>query len=129
MLNLLPVAIHYGRVVVNAYHGYIYVPVYCYWRIYDITNQKIANYFLHRDTLVWEADDWREVKPGDQLPGYLLPWPIVAPMLQKSLQLKSHLFGKIAPEFFTTVGQSKWWRQKNLPLKVIGVEQLKYGSK
>lgn len=55
---------------VNAYHGYIYVPVYCYWRIYDITNQKIANYFLHRDTLVWEADDWREVKPGDQLPGY-----------------------------------------------------------
>ncbi len=55
---------------VKEYYGYLDVPVYCYWRVYDLSNQKISNAFLYRDTLSWEASDWNEVRPGNQLPGY-----------------------------------------------------------
>ncbi|MGE0076533.1 MAG: DUF6340 family protein [Bacteroidales bacterium] len=54
---------------VKEFYGYLDVAVYCYWRVYDLSNRKITNSYLYRDTLSWEATDWTEVKIGNQLPG------------------------------------------------------------
>ena len=52
------------------YYGYINAPVYCYWRVYDIAKKQIANGYLYRDTLMWEANDWVPVSAGTQIPGF-----------------------------------------------------------
>lgn len=54
---------------IRMHYGSLAVPVYCYWRIYDLRNRSIPQSYLFRDTLVWEADDWVVVRPGNQLPG------------------------------------------------------------
>jgi len=52
------------------YYGYLNTVVYCYWRVYDITKNQIANGYLYRDTLMWDATDWIPVVVGNQIPGY-----------------------------------------------------------
>lgn len=52
------------------YYGYLNAVVYCYWRVYDVTKNQIANGYLYRDTLVWDARDWIPVSVGNQIPGY-----------------------------------------------------------
>ena len=55
---------------VEFYYGYLSVPIYCYWRIYDLSKKKISNGYLYRDTLYWDSKDWTPVSVGNQLPGY-----------------------------------------------------------
>ncbi len=52
------------------YVGYLEYPVYCYWRIYDLNRKQVPSGYLYRDTLIWDAKDWVEIRVGDQLPGY-----------------------------------------------------------
>jgi len=52
------------------YYGYINAPIYCYWRIYDLTRKQIPNSYLYRDTLMWDKSDYVPVIIGNQLPGY-----------------------------------------------------------
>jgi len=55
---------------IEYYYGYISAPIYCYWRIYDLTKKQITNGYLYRDTLFWDSKDWTPVSVGNQLPGY-----------------------------------------------------------
>jgi len=55
---------------VECYYGYLKVPLYCYWRVYDIHKKQILNGFLYRDTLMWDTTDWTPVTVGNQLPGF-----------------------------------------------------------
>ncbi len=52
------------------YYGYLNAVVYSYWRVYDIARNQIANAYLYRDTLMWDAKDWVPVSVGTQIPGY-----------------------------------------------------------
>lgn len=55
--------------VSDYYYGYIKTPIYCYWRVYDLSKKKIPNGYLYRDTLVWDASDIYPVTLGNQIPG------------------------------------------------------------
>lgn len=52
------------------YYGSLNVPIYCYWRVYDIVKNQIPSGYLYRDTLLWEKRDWVPVTIGNQLPGF-----------------------------------------------------------
>jgi hypothetical protein len=52
------------------YYGYLKAPVYCYWRIYDLSKNQIPNGNLYKDTLFWDAKDYVPVLVGNQIPGY-----------------------------------------------------------
>jgi tetratricopeptide (TPR) repeat protein len=52
------------------YYGYICASIYCYWRVYDVVNNKISSSYLYRDTLIWDANDWVPVSIGNQIPGF-----------------------------------------------------------
>ncbi|HPD95854.1 MAG: tetratricopeptide repeat protein [Bacteroidales bacterium] len=54
---------------IKNFYGYLSVPVYCFWRVYNVENRKIEDAYLYKDTLDWDAEDWVEVLPGKQLPG------------------------------------------------------------
>ncbi|NVO09511.1 MAG: hypothetical protein HXX16_06075 [Bacteroidales bacterium] len=55
---------------VECFYGYLKVPLYCYWRVYDTQKKQILNGFLYRDTLIWDTTDWTPVTVGNQLPGF-----------------------------------------------------------
>jgi len=55
---------------IDYYYGSISVPIYCYWRVYDIAKGQIPNGYLYRDTLLWDSKDFIPVKVGLQLPGF-----------------------------------------------------------
>ncbi|MHC1704619.1 MAG: DUF6340 family protein [Tenuifilaceae bacterium] len=55
---------------IEYYYGYLELPIYCYWRVYDLSKKQIPNGYLYRDTLIWDANDWIPVTVGKQLPGY-----------------------------------------------------------
>ncbi len=55
---------------VDYYYGSLNLPIYCYWRVYDIAKKQIPNGHLYRDTLLWDAKDFIPVTIGNQLPGY-----------------------------------------------------------
>lgn len=55
---------------IDYYDGSLNVPIYCYWRVYDVEKNQIPNGFLYRDTLVWDSKDFVPVTVGNQLPGY-----------------------------------------------------------
>lgn len=54
---------------IEYYYGYLKMPIYCYWRVYNLTKKQIPNGYLYQDTLLWDASDWIPVKVGEQLPG------------------------------------------------------------
>jgi tetratricopeptide (TPR) repeat protein len=51
------------------YYGYLKMPIYCYWRVYNLTKKQIPSGYFYQDTLLWDASDWIPVKIGEQLPG------------------------------------------------------------
>jgi len=55
---------------IEYYYGYLKMPIYCYWRVYNFPKKQIPNGFLYQDTLIWDASDWLPINIGDQLPGY-----------------------------------------------------------
>jgi hypothetical protein len=52
------------------YYGYLKMPIYAYWRVYDISKMQIPSAYLYQDTLIWDSNDWLPIKVGEQLPGY-----------------------------------------------------------
>lgn len=55
---------------IEYYYGYLKAPIYCYWRVYDVSKKQIINGYLFRDTLTWDAKDWTPIILGNQIPGY-----------------------------------------------------------
>lgn len=78
----LVISLEYMKVMVNTdsyrtrnneieyYYGYLSMPVYCYWRVYDLAKKQIPSGYLYQDTLFWDTTDWIPVGIGNQLPGY-----------------------------------------------------------
>lgn len=55
---------------IDSYYGSLNASIYCYWRVYDIIKNQIANGYLYRDTLTWDSKDYIPVTVGNQIPGY-----------------------------------------------------------